>query len=47
MKLKKCSLLTVTISLLLLFTALSVSAEKTAVDSGFCGIDGDNLTWVL
>ena len=47
MKLKKCSLLTVTISFLLLFTALSVSAEKTAVDSGFCGIDGDNLTWVL
>ncbi len=43
MKLKKYSLLTVTISLLLLFTALSVSAEKTAVDSGFCGIDGDNL----
>lgn len=47
MKIKKYSLLTVAISILLAFTALSVSAEKTAVDSGFCGIDGDNLTWVL
>ncbi len=47
MKLKNYSLLTIAISFLMVLTAAFASAEKAVVDSGYCGTDGDNLSWVL